>query len=421
MPLVDKIRGWFSGAQSIDNVNGPTPATATPAIDAAPTEKRQAAWVRIGAPLLQKKPDIIAVAEDNILTQALDANEGISELPEDAPQSPYDDAFNALQTATTMEERSSVLLSHSFFIEGAGKDKSGFDAKMMAAILEHLNDVYSTLGYLLRDRGHPSMHSPKPDMYPQSWNIRRWLEIQHGHGWIERAIELARQEPAYKDALQQQVHKLFETWCRKDHEAAWPKVADLVLSYWSSVPPTVVMNGFYNTFKRHTNVNQLLLDYPSLSAFWENSRHDAEWLNWCASADEQGLWLMQIHPRIDAWDLSEKYAQRSTGDYAEDQIKTLANKDKSGALLKAWYGYELTAEEITKHPLAHSLYVHKHAPMYLEEVQPLPDSWSVALTLSQTGREFCDMLVMTAKAKMSKEPVLTMKLPDLGHEPTSPY
>lgn len=51
------------------------------------------------------------------------------------------------------------------------------------------------------------------------------------------------------------------------------------------------------------------------------------------------------------------------------------------------------------------------------ETSPLPDSWNVALSLSQTGRQFCDMLVMTAKAKMSKEPALTMNLPDLGPDP----
>ena len=157
--------------------------------------------------------------------------------------------------------------------------------------------------------------------------------------------------------------------------------------------------------------------YPALYKQWLDPKNDAVTMSWAIQAVTRAVWLAQHHPRIDAWDVAERFHVSPTTQKKHEIIQLIAESTPSGALLKAWYGLELTSDEIAKHPLAHSLYVHKHAPMYLEEVKQLPGSWEVAMALSTTGQEFCEAVVMAAKAKTNKEPVMVMELPDLGPTP----
>lgn len=430
MPLVDTIRDWFS-REKPSNETIPVVSTSAPVVSASvaaaasttapplPAKSTPPKVDPVSPPVAPSTPNIAPqasslAAEDNILTQALDEDKDTTEVLTNAVLTPYEDALQLLQNANTMEERSNVLLSHSFFTEGAGKAKQGFDAKMMVEVLKHLNDVYSSFGYQMQHQHRFNIRDNTPESKPQSWKITSWLGINHGLSWIERVTELAQQEPDYKETLRPQVHKLFGAWGNKNSEL-WPDIAELVLSAWGPISPRLIMGGLYHMNVADPRAEQPIEKYSNLSAFWNNPEYDGEWLQWCGHGNDDGLRMIGRHPRLNAWDLAHYY--KSCGgdqDYMEDKIKKIADQDKGGALLKAWHGYELTVEEITKHPLAHSLYVHKHAPMYLEEVQPLPDSWNVALTLSQTGREFCDMLVMTAKAKISKAPVQSVELPDLG-------
>ena len=107
MPFIDTIRDWFSGEKPSNKtipvsaalaIAAPVviaePATARPlAAESAPP--KVAPVKKVSPPAAPQVSSPAAVAEDNILTQALD-----------------EDALQSLQNANTMEERSNILLSH---------------------------------------------------------------------------------------------------------------------------------------------------------------------------------------------------------------------------------------------------------------------------------------------------------------------
>lgn len=144
--------------------------------------------------------------------------------------------------------------------------------------------------------------------------------------------------------------------------------------------------------------------YPALYKQWLDPKNDAVTMSWAIQAVTRAVWLAQHHPRIDAWDVAERFHVSPTTQKKHEIIQLIAESTPSGALLKAWYGLELTSDEIAKHPLAHSLYVHKHAPMYLEEVKQLPGSWEVAMALSTRAKNFAKPLSWRPRQKPTKSP-----------------
>lgn len=229
--------------------------------------------------------------------------------------------------------------------------------------------------------------------------------------WQAQAIVLAQKEPLYAaellDVVAMQVR--FNGASEHDNED-WPAQAELLLSGGGTLTAADVFTGLLQSAGT-VELDGVLAANPRIAHFLKDSNYDQDAIAWSRQSDKHLHWLAAVHPRLSVWDIAEGIKDAKS-------IAALADLARDGAILKAWHGVELSSVDIACHPLAYALYVHKYAPIYMEEAQPLPDAWSMALSLCTTGVDFKNMLLMAANAKI--HPNLRpeeLLLPDLGPAP----
>lgn len=367
---------------------------------------------RTTVPVAAKEPD----DRPNSQRPMVNIPEDPKDMPAAAALSPEEDARLKFTNANSQEERSAVLATHPFFENG--NNQAQLDAPLLLAVMKHMTEVYAEHGSsYFRDNSHYDFDDGESSIRnrkPETCKIIKWGNPDQFSAWQNRAFELTREEPGYRDALLTQVaHHLKKTTRANSSNGKWLACVEQLAEQEVFLPVMAMLDEIKKASPANSIVPDFFTKYPILAARWSSPSNDAESLAWAALHLPDGLWLAKHHPRINAWDLAEVLQPKDV-DPKRIMTNAIAETTPSGALLKAWYGVEPSAEEVIKHPLAHSLYVHKYAPMYLEEVKPLPTSWQVAMSLATTGREFCDTLLMTAKAQLSNVDTTTLELPDLG-------
>lgn len=335
--------------------------------------------------------------------------------PENTNPPTIEDARLEFVASEDLEERSRVLAEHNFFEKG--KPYTQLDGAFMLDALKHIAKVYKEHQWSYFRRSHHEFESEGlRTTHPYSCIIMEWARLEKFAVWQEHAWALITKEPQYKQELMEVMSAhLGKAHAEQGSLLPWFESAEQLAENGYRFSMRALLEKLKSVSdKEATSSAPLLSRYPKLREQWLDPENDESALLWSSQALNNGTWLIrQNHPRIDAWALAERIQSMDTAAGAP-MTATIAENTRYGALLKAWYGLELTVDEIIKHPLAHSLYVHKHAPMYLEEVKPLPLSWEVAMGLASTGKQFCEALVMTAKHDMTKTEPIVLELPELG-------
>lgn len=306
-------------------------------------------------------------------------------------------------------QREKVLKTHPFWQQE--RVEQLLNSQQVAAVIGHISDAHSDLSYAF-------MHYDDDDHDLVDRHSRgvEWAAPDEYRHWHERALALIQEHPADKQTLLDAMHQHLMVVSSTDHghtpydwDATWLQEAQDILHLGGKVSTEALLNGLLsigvsNDFRC---VTKTFVENPLIAAEFQKKERDEETLAWTKDNYKRALLLTSHHPRLNAWAISDAVQDHSL-------VTILSEKAKDGALLKAWHGIALSGEETLQHPLAYSLYVHKHAPIYLEEAQPLPQVWHMALSLSTTGVEFQEMLLNAAHIKMNPEqqPEI-LELPDL--------
>ena len=297
-------------------------------------------------------------------------------------------------TASNAQEREEVLKNHPFWQTKNIEQQLGVPE--VAAVIEHISELHAKYGFLLSSRG--SLHSP----YGNEGRVQDMRGIQWGtravyRQWHQRAVALSEAHPNESGVLLSALQKHIEATARTK-DVDWLEEAEDILRLGGSVSTRAMLNGWFirAQARQFEDLDIDLQACPRMALEFQRIERDAEIVQWVEGHFSGAQLVAMLHPRLDGWTLAEHIPKK-------DLILSLAEHVKDGALLKAWHGLALTGEETLQHPLAYSLYVHKHAHIYLEEARPLPDAWSMALSLSTTGLEFKEILLSAAHVKMNPE------------------
>ena len=180
-----------------------------------------------------------------------------------------------------------------------------------------------------------------------------------------------------------------------------PEHAENALANGVALTPRTLMCVAYLATHKHRSPKAALVHTPLVLSELgsEKNRQDLEITALRGASNI--FWLEHFNPSINAWNLAERC------DSAQMLVE-MGNGLHDGALFKAWHGIALSLDETRIHPLAHSLYVHKHAPVYIDEVLPLPEHWRLAMELATTGAQFKGMLLQG----LSKKEADSIPLPE---------
>ena len=269
---------------------------------------------------------------------------------------------------------------------------------MVAAVLNHISEM--EMKYAWRRDANAWDDDDDDDRIDNLRGIQ-WGRVEAYTHWHDRAVELIEEQPEQGgillNALIRHLEETGETMGNY-----WLVEADKILELGGSLSTETLLDGLC-TSERIQN----LANHTTLQQAVQHPARDADALEWVKKQYIRADVLVRFHPRLHGWRLANEISEK-------ELIAKLAESMKDGALLKAWHGIPLTGEETLQHPLAYSLYVHKHALIYLEEARPLPDAWSMALALSTTGMEFQEMLLGAAhlKVNLAQKPE-TLALPAL--------
>lgn len=308
-------------------------------------------------------------------------------------------------SATDAQERELVLTSHPFWQTKNVEQQLG--VAEVAAVIEHISELYAK--YHLR-LSHPSRIYSRHNSESRIEAMRgiQWAQRAMYSQWHQRAVSLLKKHPQESNVLLNAMQNHVEATCESE-KFEWLKEAEDVLRLGGNLSTPVMLNGLFikAQARQFEDMDIDFQTYPRIAQEFQRIERDAETLRWVQEHYARAQLVAMHHPRLDGWTLAEYIPKK-------DLIVLLGEHVKDGALLKAWHGIALTGEETLQHPLAYSLYVHKHAPIYLEEARPLPDAWSMALSLSTTGLEFKEILLNAAHLKMNPEQKTeTLTLPAL--------
>lgn len=297
---------------------------------------------------------------------------------------------------SSVEERDDLLQKHLFWKdENVQEHLSG---KALLAIIEHIR--LCLLDYVAKNpdakaigaralKASPGLLWSTPDHW-QRWQQRLLdLRMDSGMDWIHAQWLLhdvlryasAHKDAAYQDRMLPYAEQMMENGMLFD-------ITCLIrVAWWPSC--------------ENSNPLGQLNPYPLVIAQLKDPQNGIELQTMALKHPSMVHWMNNINARIDAWSLAERCTTRT-------QLTELCTHLHDAALFKAWHGMPLNVEEIQIHPLAHSLYVHKHAPVYLAEVAPLPEYWRLAMELAGTGEEFKCLLLQGQSQKPLAE---TLALP----------
>lgn len=294
--------------------------------------------------------------------------------------------------ATDALAREKVLKEHPFW--QAKEVELQLDGHQVAAVIEHICDLHSKFAWRL---SHAHMDYDDDEEKIEAMRGVQWGQRDAYRFWHQRALALLQDHPEHRGILLSAMqHHVKVTSDSNDVE--WLDEAEDLLRLGCSVSMRDILNGWLKKaqFQKFEGMPAAFNAYPLMTTEFQKVENDAEALEWVKENYKRALLLSSFHQRLDCWQLAEHIPKK-------ELILMLAEQANDGALLKAWHGIPLTGEETLRHPLAYSLYVHKHAHIYLEEAQPLPDAWSMALSLATTGVDFQEMLLAAAQLKMNPE------------------
>lgn len=292
------------------------------------------------------------------------------------------EGMEAFLATDDVKVQTEVLNRHSFW----QRDEPMFDldAKTYVQVLRYIVDV---------NEFYQTYESESEKALLQNIKGVAWGNPQKFIKWQQQACILAQQEPMHAGALLDLVQKQL-LLNANNRNKQWPRQAEHFLSNGGKFSAEQVFSSLNKLDLK--DVSASIAKAPVIAKFWDEPQYDSAALQWAGQDTSKLLWLTRQHSRMSSWTAAEQLNDKSG-------IGKLAAIAHDSALLKAWHGLPLTSEEIASHPLAYSLYVHKYAPVYIEEARPLPDTWSIALSLCATGVDFNNMLLLAAKAKLSPQ------------------
>ena len=295
--------------------------------------------------------------------------------------------------ASSAEEREQVLKNHPFWQTKDVELQLG--VAEVAAVIEHVSELYAKYHFRL---SHPrSIHLRDGESRIEDMRGIQWGQRSMYSQWHQRAVSLLKTHPNESSVLLNAIQKHVEATC-EGNGIEWLEEAEDLLRLGGAVSTPAMLNGLLIRAQAR-RFEDMDIDFdacPRITQEFRSIEREAGILRWVQDHYARAQLVAMNHPRLDGWTLAEHIPKK-------ELIVLLAEHVKDGALLKAWHGIALTGEETLQHPLAYSLYVHKHAPIYLEEARPLPDAWSMALSLSTTGLEFKEILLNAAHLKMNPE------------------
>lgn len=316
----------------------------------------------------------------------------------------------AFLAADGVGPREDILKKHPFWQRAEPMQE--LEADVYLQVLQHILNVHEQYAMALR-YGHPAFSFDyDDDIGAERDKIRAmrgisWGEPKEYIKWQEHAMVLAQKEPAYADALLEAIGLQVRLNAGGD-DVRWLAQAEHLLRYNGTLDANAALTGLCSS---SITMEKALNDYPLLSLFLDDPTYHKDAIAWATQNENNLQWLVKSHQQLSSWAIAEHLNDTKN-------VTVLADMTHDGAILKAWHGVALTSEEIASHPQAYALYVHKYAPIYMEEAQPLNDTWSMALSLCSTGVDFKEMLLMAARSKMTPQAQPEhVALPDLGHMP----
>lgn len=265
------------------------------------------------------------------------------------------------------------------------------------AVLLHIADCVSE--YYERTKNGTLGKSPKSTIEASAG--LRWSTDLHWSRWQQRIFEL-RFELNWP-RMQEVIDLVLSTavFYPAPYNSNMLDDAEIALSQGIALAPRTLLCVAYPSTNKHPYPRDALANSPHVLAELcsESNREELELLALRTASNT--AWLSHFNPSINAWNLAERCQEA-------DILRDLASTLPDSALFKAWHGMELSLDEARLHPLAHALYVNKHAPVYLAEVMDLPKHWRMAMDLATTGAQFKSMLLQ-GQAPLQVE---TLPLPE---------
>lgn len=300
------------------------------------------------------------------------------------------------------KERDDFLREHLFWKDPQVHDK--ISGPVLLAIIEHISQCL--LGYVAENPGVGIIEKKALD----SRAGLLWSTPTNWGKWQQRLLDL-RKDVDWNHA-QRLLHHVLRFGAvhadAREHDGMLP-YAEQMLKNGMHFDLHCLARVAWRPSCENQNPYRQLEPYPLVLAQLTAGENDAQLEQITLENPKTLHWLSKINSRIDAWSLAERCTTRQ-------QLEDLHHRLHDEALFKAWHGIPLNAEEVHIHPLAHSLYVHRHAPVYLSEVQPLPEHWRLALELSNTGEQFKKLLLQA----QSNVPAPMLTLPSHFLEESPP-
>lgn len=243
----------------------------------------------------------------------------------------------------------------------------------------------------IADSAHANKVSPggagsiKPAGFFKSHRGLLWATGDYWKKWQQRAVEL--RDKLHWEKIEIHINTVLSTvpfyqppFCNDVLEHAEQALLDDIVLY----PLTLTRVAFSTHFARHPK--QALTAFPAVLEALCRPENAREFEKMALSTSAAMTWVPHFHPTINAWNLGEQCQDTK-------MLTEMAEALPDGALFKAWHGIALTLDETRIHPLAQALYVNKHAPVYMAEIQDLPKHWRLAMDLASTGAQFKAMLL----------------------------
>lgn len=220
----------------------------------------------------------------------------------------------------------------------------------------------------------------------------RWSSSPHWSKWQARIFELRGQ--LNWSSMQQCIDNIlsFSAFYPERYTTHLLEDANRALANGCKLQPKTLICVVHRPTYKHRKPAQALAHTPNILNELRKTEHQPEFEKIALWSPDNVTWLSHFNPQVDAWHLAERCTSK-------EMLKKMAEPLPDCALFKAWHGLPLNVEETTIYPLALSLYVHKHAPVYIAQVQALPHHWQMALQLAQTGAQFKDLLLQGQSKK----------------------
>lgn len=220
----------------------------------------------------------------------------------------------------------------------------------------------------------------------------RWSSSPHWTKWQTRIFELRGQInwPAMQHCIDMVLS--FSAFYPAANTTSLLDDADKAIANGCKLQPKTLICVVHRPTYKHHKPAQALAHTPNILLELRKHEYQAEFEKIALWSPDNVTWLSHFNPKIDAWHLAERCT-------SSEMLKKMAEPLADCALFKAWHGLPLSVDETKIYPLALSLYVHKHAPVYIAQVQALPHHWQMALQQAQTGAQFKELLLQGQSKK----------------------